>query len=130
MADTPQPPSPGLLGSARGLLASLLEMGETRIALASTELEQERLRVAELLIYATFALFFLGVGLVLAALLLVLWVPEVNRVPALATVTLLYLGIGVTGVVLWRRKSRSKPRLLGSTIDELKRDRAALLGEK
>ncbi|HJV95477.1 MAG TPA: phage holin family protein, partial [Albitalea sp.] len=96
----------------------------------STELEQERLRVAELLIYATFALFFLGVGLVLAALLLVLWVPEVNRVPALATVTLLYLGIGVTGVVLWRRKSRSKPRLLGSTIDELKRDRAALLGEK
>jgi uncharacterized membrane protein YqjE len=119
-----------LLGSARGLLGALLEMGETRIALASTELEQERLRVAELFLYATFSLFFLGVGLVLAALLLVLWVPEVNRVPALAAITLLYLGIGVAGIVIWRRKARSKPRLLGSTIDELKRDRAAVRGER
>ena len=130
MSDTPQPASPGLLGSARGLLGALLEMGETRIALASTELEQERLRVAELFLYATFSLFFLGVGLVLAALLLVLWVPEVNRVPALAAITLLYLGIGVAGIVIWRRKARSKPRLLGSTIDELKRDRAAVRGER
>ncbi|WP_372524377.1 phage holin family protein [Piscinibacter sp.] len=126
MATTPDPPSSGLLGSARGLLASLLEMGETRLQLASTELEEERLRVAELLVYAAFALFFLGVGLVLAALLLVLWVDEAHRTLALAVVTAVYLCVGAAAAVAWRRKANSKPRFLGATIDELRRDRTAL----
>lgn len=127
MTPTPDPSPSGLLGAARGLLASLLEMGETRLQLASTELEEERLRLAELLLYATFSLFFLGVGLVLAALLLVLLVDAAHRMQALAVVTAVYLGAGVSGAVLWRRKARNKPPLLGATIDELRRDQAALL---
>lgn len=127
MTPTPDPPASGLPEAARGLLASLLEIGATRLQLASTELEEERLRLTELLLYATFALFFLGLGLVLAALLLVLLVDEAHRPQALAAVTAVYLGVGAAGAVLWRRRARSKPPLLGATIDELRRDQAALL---
>lgn len=35
-------PPPGLLGSARAVLAGLVEIGQTRLQLASTDLEEER----------------------------------------------------------------------------------------
>ena len=126
MAHPTDPPSPGLLGSARGLLASLLEIGETRLQLASTEIEEERLRLAGLLICATCALFFIGVGLVLAAVLLVLWVDAEHRMLALAALTALYLGAGAIAAFLWRQQAARKPRFLGATIAELRRDQMAL----
>jgi uncharacterized membrane protein YqjE len=115
----------GLLGSARLVLASLLEIGHTRLQLASTELEEERLRVAELLLHATLALFFLGVGLVLGSLLIVLLFWESHRLLALGSVTALHLGIGAYAAVVWQKKARNKPPLLAATIAELRRDQAA-----
>lgn len=116
----------GLLGSARAVLVALLEIGQTRLQLASTELEEERLRIAELLLFATAALFFLGIGLVLATLLLVLlfWDARV-LVLALAAAVSLVIGAGLA--VTWRRKAAAKPPLLASTVAELKRDREALI---
>ena len=107
-------------------MAELVEIGHTRLQLATTELEEERLRIAELLLYATAALFFLGLGLILAALLvlLVFWDGPRTLVLALEAVVFLALGAGLGAV--WRRKARSKPKLLATTIDELVRDRAAL----
>lgn len=120
------PPPPGLLGSARAALAGLVEIGQTRLQLAATELEEERLRVAELLLYACAALFFLGLGLVLAALLLVLVFWDENRVLALTLETVLFLALGAGLAVAWRRKANAKPQLLATTLAELKRDRIAL----
>jgi uncharacterized membrane protein YqjE len=117
---------PGLLGSARRVLATLLEIGQTRLQLASTELEEERLRLAELFLWATFALFFLGVGLVLAALLLVLLFWDGQRELVLGTISVVFLIVGVFAGTTWRRKSRNKPPLLATTIAEFQRDRAAL----
>jgi uncharacterized membrane protein YqjE len=118
---------PGLLGAARQVLVALIEIGQTRLQLASTEIEEERLHVAELLLYATLALFFLGIGLVLAALLLVLLYWDGHRELVLGGVTLLFLAIGAGLAVAWRRKARRKPKLLATTIAELQRDRDALL---
>lgn len=118
--------SPGLLASVRLVAASLLEVGQTRLQLASTEIEEERLRLAELLLWATLALFFLGIGIVFAGLLLVLLVWDGPREWVLAAITALFGGIGVWACVVWRRKARAKPPLLAATIGELRRDRAAL----
>ena len=120
--------TPGLLGSARAVLAGLVEIGQTRLQLASTELEEERLRLAELLLYASMALFFLGVGLVLASLLLVLLFWDGPRLLVLGLLTALYLAVGAALAIGWRRKARAKPPLLATTIAELQRDREALLG--
>ena len=120
----------GLLGSARAVLVALLEIGQTRLQLASTELEEERLRITELLLFATAALFFLGIGIVLVTLLVVLLFWDGPRVLVLAAAATLYLALGVGLAAAWRRKSRAKPALLATTIDELRRDRDALLAAR
>jgi uncharacterized membrane protein YqjE len=119
----------GVLGSARLVLGALLDIGQTRLQLASTELEEERLRLAELLLLAAAALYFLGIGIVLAALLLVLAFWDGPRLLVLALVSLLFLGVGAGLALSWRHKARSKPALLATTIAELQRDRDALLGD-
>ena len=83
----------GLLGNARAVLVALLEIGQTRLQLASTELEEERLRIAELLLFATAALFFLGIGIVLATLLVVLLFWDGPRVLVLAAAATLFLSL-------------------------------------
>jgi uncharacterized membrane protein YqjE len=119
-------PQPGLLGSGRLVLAALVEIGQTRLQLASTELEEERLRLTELLLYGLVALFCIGVGLVLALLLLVLVFWDGPRVLVLAIETAVFLGTGVGLVAVFRHKARNKPRLLATTIDELRRDSDSL----
>jgi uncharacterized membrane protein YqjE len=121
-------PQPGLLGSGRLVLAALVEIGQTRLQLASTELEEERLRLTELLVYGVVALFCIGVGLILALLLLVLVFWDGPRVLVLAIETAVFLGTGAVLVAVFRSKARNKPRLLATTIDELRRDRDALRG--
>ena len=117
----------GLLGSARAVLVALLEIGQTRLQLASTELEEERLRIAELLLFATAALFFRGIGIVLATLLLVLLFWDGPRVLVLALAAAAFLAIGAGLAAAWRRKAAAKPPLLASTLAELQRDREALI---
>lgn len=98
-------PQPGLLGSARAALAGLVEIGHTRLQLAATEIKEERLRVAQLLLYACAALFFLGLGLVLAALLVVLVFWEGNRELVLGLETAVFLGLGAGLSLAWRHKA-------------------------
>ena len=117
----------GLLGSARAALVALLEIGQTRLQLASTELEEERLRIAELLLFATAALFFLGIGIVLVTLLLVLLFWDGPRVLVLALAAAAFLAVGAGLAAAWRRKAAAKPPLLASTLAELQRDREALI---
>ncbi len=119
----------GLFGSARRALGALVDIGQTRLQLAGTELEEERLRLAELLLYATAALFCLGLGIVLATLLLVLVFWDGPRILVLALAALLFLGTGTALAVTWRRKARGKPPLLATTLAELRRDRDALIGQ-
>ncbi len=108
------------------MLVSLIEIGQTRLQLASTEVEEERLRVAELLLYATVSLFFLGVGLVLASLLIVLLFWDNHRELVLAGISGVFLVIGAALALTWRHKARHKPKLLATTVAELQRDRDAL----
>jgi uncharacterized membrane protein YqjE len=118
----------GLLASARHVLGALVEIGQTRLQLAGTELEEERLRLVELLLYAVATLFFVSLGIVFATLLLVFVFWDGPRVLVLSLVVLTYLTLGAVLAFIWRRKARSKPPLLTATIAELRHDRDALLG--
>lgn len=122
---TPTTP-PGILDSARRVLVSLIEIGQTRLQLASTEVEEERLRIAELLLYATVSLFFLGVGLVLASMLVVLLYWDTHRELVMAGLSGLFLLVGAGLAITWRYKAKHKPKLLATTVAELQRDRDAL----
>ena len=61
--------SPGLFGSLRATAASLLAIGQTRLALLANELETQKLQVLRLLMLAVALLFTAGLGIVLLVVL-------------------------------------------------------------
>ena len=121
-------PARGLLVSLKLVAGAVLALAATRLELASTELELERAHLTELVLWATLSLFCFGVGLVFAALLIVLLLWNGPRELALGALAALFVGTGALAAATWRRKARSKPRLLEATLAELRRDGAALEG--
>jgi len=120
---------PPLAWLGRGV-AAVLALAETRVELAATELEEERLRLGQALLTAALALFFIGLGLVMASFLIVVLCWDSHRVAVLAGLTALYLGLGLVLVGRWQRASRARPPLLAETFATLRRDAAALRGQQ
>jgi uncharacterized membrane protein YqjE len=128
MQDDPQPGAarPGLFDSVKGLLGTLVCILHTRIELFGTELREEADRVGALWVQALAALFFLGVGLVLAAVAVIIAFWDSYRL--LAAVALCAGTLGV-GAVLWLRLCsaiRNRPRVFDATLNELARDAEGL----
>ena len=63
--------NPGLLTSLQQLMATLLELLQTRGEIVATEFEEERVRLRELVVFGILMLFFVSVGLTLATLFVV-----------------------------------------------------------
>jgi len=118
--------SPGLLTSLQRLMATLLEILQTRVEIVATEFEEERLRLRELVVFGILTLFFVGVGLTLLTLFVVVLYWDSHRIAVLGVVAFLYLGLGgLTGIILYRRL-KSRPRLFAATLSELAKDRDQL----
>jgi uncharacterized membrane protein YqjE len=127
----PAPPPPGgeragLFDSARRLLARLLALAQTRLELLTTELSLEVQRAVSLLLWAFVALFFGGLAVLMLTLTLVIAFWEQHRLLAAGLATLLFIGITATALGVLRHKLRTRGRLLGASLDELRRDVAAL----
>ena len=115
--------SPGLLTSLQRLMETLLEIVQTRVEIVATEFEEERVRLRELVVFGILTLFFVGVGLTLLTLFVVVLYWDSHRVAVLGGVAFLYLGLGgLTGIILYRRL-KSRPRLFSTTLSELAKDR-------
>ena len=118
--------SPGLLTSLQRLMATLLEILQTRLEIVATEFEEERARLQELVVFGILMLFFVGVGLTLLTLFVVMLYWDTHRLAVLGWVALFYLGLGgIAGIVLYRRL-KSRPRLFAATQSELVKDRDRL----
>jgi len=118
--------SPGITGSARRMVATLVDIARARLELAATELAEERLRLARQALVASAVLFCLGTGLVLGILALAWWVGPAHGPTVLAGSALLLLIGAALGFLHWRRLARSRPPLLHETLDQLRADAAAL----
>lgn len=127
MSATPPGASPGLLDSLTTLAATLAAMAHTRIALLSSDLEEDRAHLFALLILVLVALFCLGVGVLLAALLLVVLFWDSYRLLTLCILAGLFLTSGAAAWSLAVRKARSKPRLFSASLAELQKDRQHLM---
>src|SRR5258706_332252 len=71
-----------MLGPVREFARTLLSFVLTRTRLAATEIEEQALRLIEILVWLAVALFFLGIAIVFAALLVVLLFWDSNRLLA------------------------------------------------
>lgn len=116
----------GLFVSLKALSANLLGIVQTRLELLSTDIAEERERIVTLLVLALAALFSIGVGVVLLAILVVVALWESNRLFALGGMIVFFLMTGaIIGWVVLSRLRRS-PRPFDASISELAKDRQEL----
>jgi uncharacterized membrane protein YqjE len=121
-------PQPGPLDSLRALGATFLALIGTRAELVVVELREEGERRKEMLVLAGVAAVFLGLGLLLAALFVVVLFWETHRIAATAAVTLVYLGIGAGALARLRERSRASPPPFEATLAEFAKDLEMLKG--
>ncbi|MGE0114889.1 MAG: phage holin family protein [Steroidobacteraceae bacterium] len=119
-------PIGGLLQSLTQLLATLVAMAQTRIELLTTELQEEIQRAAALLLWGFIALFAAGIGLFLAALVVIFAFWDTHRVLAAVLVTVVFFTIALLAALFLRSKLHDNPRMLDATLTELTRDRQRL----
>jgi uncharacterized membrane protein YqjE len=115
-----------MFGPARELARTLLAFAETRTRLAATELEEQSIRLAEILLWLAVALFFLGLSLLFIAVLVVLLFWDSNRLLAAGLIAALFTGAGLVSALVVRSRMRERPKFLAATLAELKRDKERL----
>lgn len=119
--------SKGLLESLATLAATLVAIAHTRLDLLSADLEEDREHLLSLLVLTLAALFCLGVGLVLATILLVVAFWDTHRILALSGLAGFFLAAGMATWMLAKHKARTKPRLFAASLSELLKDRQQLV---
>lgn len=116
----------GLLASLRRLLATVLEIARVRLALVGTEIEFEKRRLFDGLLWGAVALLVLGSGLVLLCGFVILLFWEAYRLAAVGVMALLFLVGGVLLMREARQRLRSPAGMFNASAVELKRDQAGL----
>jgi uncharacterized membrane protein YqjE len=117
---------PGLFDSLRRALATLIEIAYVRLELVGLEFEATVQHWLNLLLWSALALFSasLTVLMLLLTVLIAFW--DTHRLLAAGLITGLLAATALACVFIVRRRIRTHPRLLASTIAELRRDAAAL----
>lgn len=116
----------GLFESLKTLSVSLISIVHTRLELLSTDVAEEREHLTTLLVLVMVALFCLGVGVVLLAILIAVAFWESHRLVALGGLTGFFLTAGAGLGWLAMHKVRTKPRLFEASLAELSKDRQQL----
>src|SRR5512139_3471371 len=106
----------GLFESLKALSLSVIGIVHTRLELLSTDIAEAREHLVTLLLLLQLALFFLGVGVLLLALLIVVVFWESHRLLALGGVAGLFLIAGIGAAWLAMHKSRTRPRLFEASL--------------
>jgi uncharacterized membrane protein YqjE len=126
MAEDSHAAAGGLFDSLKNLSGSLVGIIHTRLELLSTDIAEERAHLTTLLVVGLIALFFLGVGVVLLAILIAVAFWESHRLAALGGLTGFFLISGAGLVWLAMHKARTRPRLFEASLAELSKDRQQL----
>lgn len=126
MAEESRAAAGELFESLKALSASLVSIAHTRLELLSTDIAEEREHVISLLAMGLLALFCLGVGIVLLAILIAVAFWESHRLMALGGLAAFFLAAGAGVAWLAMHKARTRPRLFAASLAELSKDRQHL----
>jgi uncharacterized membrane protein YqjE len=126
MSDSPSPAFSGLLGALRTLGDNLLAGFQERVELLSVEVKEEKVRLVQIFIWISAAVFTAMMMLAFASLTVVYLFPEDNRLAALGGLSLFYAGVLVAILVAFRRFLNLQPKPFAATLQELQKDRACI----
>jgi uncharacterized membrane protein YqjE len=118
--------SKGLLDSLSTLASTLVGIINTRLALLSNDIEEDRERLFLQIILSIIAAFCLIVGFVLMIILIVFVLWEQHRLYALFSIAgfLILIGFGVGGFAMYKLKT--KPKFFSASLTELLKDKERL----
>jgi uncharacterized membrane protein YqjE len=118
--------SVSVVESARRLVATLLAIVETRLGLFSTDLQDATRHVVWLILGGVVAVFFLSLGFVLVALLVVAFFWDTHRMTALGITGGFFFAISFFIVAMLFRSVRQHRSPFAATLGELAKDRRHL----
>jgi uncharacterized membrane protein YqjE len=115
-----------LLDSLRGLAKTFIALVQTRIEIFASEIDEERTRLARIVVLAVTALFCTGLAVVLFVLLVAVVFWEENRLLAIGVLAGLFAVGGFAALLFLRSEIRRRPRFLATTLAELRKDQKEL----
>jgi len=118
----------GLMGSVRRLTGSVIAILSARLELLASELQEERVRLTQMLLFSLIALFCLGTGLMLLSAFIVVLFWDEHRLLVLGLLTLGYLIAGAAVAMVVRAKVQAGSKLFAASLAELDKDQNALRG--
>ena len=118
--------SPGIVYSLKALGATLASAFHTRVELLVTELEEERERLKQTLIFALLLVFSLSMGFILLTIFLVALFWQNGWIGAIGGLAFLYLGVATFAAVKLRDVYLNRSGLFPATVAELGKDRDRL----
>jgi uncharacterized membrane protein YqjE len=124
----PSPATAGFLEAARNLADSLLTTLQDRLKLFGAELQEEKLRLIQILIWISAGILAGILLLVFATLAVASFFWETARTEALVGISIFYLLAFVSVALGLRRFLRGQPRPFDASIEEFKRDQACIRG--
>lgn len=120
----------GLLQSIKHLGRSLLGAAQTRLEILATEIEEERVRLEQMLLLALAAAFCAGMALVLGVAFVAIYFWDTHRLLAVGLLGLAFLAVAAALAWILRAKLKTRPRPFAVTRGELEKDRALLLEQR
>jgi uncharacterized membrane protein YqjE len=128
-AEAEHPRPRGLVDSIARLGRTALAMARTRLDILATELEEERIRFAQLALAVAIIVFCLQISVLLFVGLVVVLFWEASRLWVLGGLAALFLVAGIAGLAIVRHRLRNRPKMFATTIAELTKDEARLEGD-
>ena len=116
----------GLLHSIKHLAQTLLGAARPRQGILATEIEEERIRLEQMLLVALGAVFCLGLGIVLSVAYVVVFFWDTHRLAAVGILAAGFLAAGVVFGLILRDKAKTRPKPFAITRGELAKDRDLL----
>ena len=123
-AGAPRPP--GLVDSLSRLGRTALGVLRTRLEILGTELEEERIRFAQLALAVAAIAFCLQMAVLLFVIFLVVFLWETHRLATLGALAAFFLAAGVVGGLVLKRRLARRPKMFASSLGELVKDEERL----
>jgi uncharacterized membrane protein YqjE len=119
-------PEARVSGPLRRLGASFLALGRIRLELLAIEVQEEKDRIASLLLWSVLTALMAGFGAVFVALFVTVALWDTHRLAALGVAAAVFVGLAVLGAMRVKRLAGSGTTLFQTSIAELRADSAAL----
>lgn len=116
----------GLLHSIKHLAHSLLGAAHTRLEIFATEIEEERLRLEQLLLIALAAAFCIGMALLLSVGFVLIYFWDTHRLLTVGVLTVTFTVLAAVLTWILRTRVKTRPKPFAITRGELAKDGAML----